>query len=194
VKHVQGPGCYGHNGADDVAAEAAVIAFRTPGKPICARRGREGEFAFEPVSPSMVVTARAILDPDGRPVDWTTEIWSATHSTRPGRDGRLLAQNAMPDRPPPPQPGDVPESSGGGGTRNCEPLYDFPVKRIVHHLIPETPIRTSALRGLGATANESFIDELAERVGEDPVAYRLSMLSDQRGRQVIERVAAMCAW
>lgn len=198
VKHVQGPGCYGHNGADDAAADAAVIAMRMPGRPIRVRWRREEEFAFEPVSPSMAVTARAILDASGRPADWTTEIWSGTHNARPGRDGHLLAEEALPDPPPPREPSDVPEARGGGATRNGDPLYDFPTKRIIHHLVPETPVRTSALRGLGATANvfaiESCMDELAERAGEDPVAYRLSLLSDERARQVIERVAAMCDW
>lgn len=198
VKHVQGPGCYGHNGADDAAADAAIIAYLMPGKPIRVRWRREEEFAFEPVSPAMVVTVRAALDGDGRPTDWTTEIWSGTHSTRPGRDGRLLAEVALPDPPPPREAADVPEAAGGGGTRNGEPIYDVASKRIVHHLIPETPVRTSALRGLGAMPNifaiESFIDELAERAGEDPVNYRLSLLSNRRARQVIEHVARMCDW
>ena len=79
-----------------------------------------------------------------------------------------------------------------------EPLYDFPARRIVHHLIAETPVRTSSLRGLGATLNvfaiESFIDELAERADQDPVAYRLSLLSDTRARAVVEQVARMSGW
>ena len=186
VKHVQGPGCYGHNGADDAVADAAIIATRMPGTPIRVRWRREEEFAFEPVSPAMVATARAAVDASGRPMDWTTEIWSPIHSTRPGRHGVLLAEEMLPDPPARAEFADVPEAGGGGGTRNGEPLYDFPTKRIVYHLIPETPIRTSALRGLGATANvfaiESFIDELAERAGVDPVTYRLALLSDQRAR------------
>jgi CO/xanthine dehydrogenase Mo-binding subunit len=198
VKHVQGPGCYGHNGADDAAADAAVIAFMMPGVPIRVRWRREEEFAFEPVSSAMMVTVRATLDEAGRPADWTTEIWSGTHSTRPGRDGQLLAEQALPNAPPPPPPADVPEAGGGGGTRNGEPLYDVAAKRIVHHLIPEIPVRVSALRGLGATANvfaiESFIDELAEKAGADPIAYRLSFLSDPRARKVVEHVARMCDW
>jgi nicotinate dehydrogenase subunit B len=197
VRHVQGPGCYGHNGADDVAADAAVIAVQRPGTPIRVRWRREEEFAFEPVSPAMVVKVRAELDEAGKPADWTAEIWSGTHSTRPG-SGNLLAAEALPDPPPAYPPADVPDAGGGGGTRNGTPPYDMAAKRIVHHLVPETPIRTSALRGLGATANvfaiESFIDELAERAGEDPLQYRLAIMSEPRARAVIERVATMSAW
>jgi len=197
VKHVQGVGCYGHNGADDAAADAAAIAVLSPGRPIRVRWRREEEFAFEPVSPAMVVNVRASLDAAGRPVDWTTEIWSATHNARPGL-GNLLAAEALPNPPPPPPPADVPEASGGGATRNGEPLYAIAAKRIVHHLVPQVPLRTSALRGLGAMPNvfaiESFIDELAARAGADPVVYRLSLLDDARARGVIEHVARMCDW
>src|SRR5437763_8047617 len=197
VKHAQGPGCYGHNGADDAAADAAVIAMHTPGKPVRVRWRREEEFGFEPVSPAMVTTVRAALDEAGRPADWTTEIWSGKHSNRPGGGGNLLAAEALPD--PPPSPPAV-EAVGppGAGTRNGEPLYAFPAKRILHHLIAETPVRTSSLRGLGATLNvfaiEGFMDELAEEAGQDPLAYRLSGLSDPRARAVIERVAKMSGW
>jgi CO/xanthine dehydrogenase Mo-binding subunit len=197
VKHVQGPGCYGHNGADDAATDAAVIAFHRPGQPVRVRWRREEEFAFEPVSPAMVVTTQTVLDGSGQPADWTTEIWSGRHSSRPGGGGNLLAAEALPD--PPPHPPAV--ESGyppGAGARNGEPLYNFPAKRIVHHLIAETPVRTSSLRGLGATLNvfaiESSMDELAERAGQDPVAYRLSVLADARARAVVEHVARISSW
>ena len=197
VKHTQGPGCYGHNGADDAAADAAVIALRMPGKPVRVRWRREEEFGFEPVSPAMLVTVRAALDGAERPTDWTTEIWSGRHTSRPGSGGNLLAAEALPD-PPAPPPASEAGYPPGAGTRNGEPLYDFRTKRIHHHLIAETPVRTSSLRGLGATLNvfaiESFIDELAERCGEDPVDYRLSVLSDQRARAVVERAARMSQW
>src|SRR5438067_255177 len=94
VKHVQGPGCYGHNGADDAAADAAVIAMRRPGQPVRVRWRREEEFGFEPVSPAMVVTARVALDETGKPADWTTEIWSGRHTSRPGGGGNLMAAYA----------------------------------------------------------------------------------------------------
>jgi nicotinate dehydrogenase subunit B len=197
VKHVQGPGCYGHNGADDAAADAAVIAFRAPGKPIKVRWRREEEFGFEPVSPAMVVTTQTVLDGSGHPADWTTEIWSGRHSSRPGGGGNLLAAEALPD-PPPPPPAVEGGYPPGAGTRNGEPLYDFPAKRIVHHLIAETPVRTSSLRGLGATLNvfaiESSMDELADRTGQDSLAYRLSVLSDPRARAVVEHVARISGW
>jgi CO/xanthine dehydrogenase Mo-binding subunit len=198
VRHVQGPGCYGHNGADDAAADAAVIALRLPGRPIRVRWRRQEEFAFEPVSPAMVVKVRATLDAAGYPLDWTTEIWSGTHQGRPGGGATLLAAEALPDPPPVPAPTDVPEAAGGGATRNGEPLYDVPAKRIIHHLVPEVPRRTSALRSLGAMPNifalESFVDELAERAQQDPIAYRLARLSDPRARRVIERAAVMANW
>ena len=197
VKHMQGPGCYGHNGADDAATDAAVIAFHRPGQPVRVRWRREEEFGFEPVSPAMVVTTQTVLDGSGHPADWTTEIWSGRHSSRPGGGGNLLAAEALPD--PPPHPLAV--ESGyppGAGTRNGEPLYDFPAKRIVHHLIAETPVRTSSLRGLGATLNvfaiESSMDELAERAGQDPLAYRLSVLADARARAVVGHVARISGW
>jgi len=197
VKHVQGPGCYGHNGADDAAADAAVIAFLKPGRPIRVRWRREEEFGYEPVSPAMMVTVRATLDDAGTPIDWTTEIWSGKHVNRPGSGGNLLAAEALPDPPPPPPAFEAP-GPPGAGTRNGEPLYGITAKRIVHHLIPETPVRTSSLRGLGATLNvfaiEAAMDDLALRAGQDPVAYRLSVLPDPRARTCIERVARMCGW
>jgi CO/xanthine dehydrogenase Mo-binding subunit len=141
---------------------------------------------------------RALLDADGKPADWTQEIWSGTHNKRPGAGGILLGAQALPNPLPEPPPACVPESNGGGGTRNGEPLYDIAAKRIVHHLVTETPVRTSALRGLGAMPNvfamECAIDELAERAGKDPVEYRLSIIADKRARAVIEKVAAMAKW
>jgi CO/xanthine dehydrogenase Mo-binding subunit len=138
-----------------------------------------------------------VLDASGRPADWTTEIWSGRHTSRPGGGGNLLAAEALPG-PPPPAPAVEGGYPPGAGTRNGEPLYDFPAKRIVHHLIAETPVRTSSLRGLGATLNvfaiEGLTDELAERAGEDPVAYRLSVLSDARARAVLEHVARISGW
>jgi nicotinate dehydrogenase subunit B len=198
VHHVQGAGCYGHNGADDAAADAAIIAMQVPGRPVRVRWRREEEFLHEPKAPAMLVKVRALTDQAGRPVDWTAEIWSGTHNGRPGSGNPLLGGEALPDPLPLPPPGDVPEANGGGATRNGEPLYDIAQKRIIHHLVPDVPVRVSSLRGLGAMANvfalECAIDELATRAGQDPVAYRLSITSDPRARAVIEKAAGMAKW
>ena len=198
VRHAHGAGCYGHNGADDVAVDAAVIAREVPGHCIRVQWRREEEFGFEPLGPAMHVTVRAVLDGTAKPVDWTAEIWSGTHVQRPSSGGNMLTHEALPTPPPDPRPTDPPEGAGGGGTRNALPLYDFPKKRIVHHLVLGPPVRTSALRGLGALPNvfalECFIDELAERAAIDPVQYRLSLLSDPRARRLIENVAGRCEW
>ena len=198
VVHVQGSGCYGHNGADDAAADAAIIAIETPGSPVRVRWRREEEFVYEPKTTATIVKVHALVDADGKPSDWTAEIWSGTHNGRPGGGNNLLAAYALPEHPADPPLNDVPESSGGGATRNAEPLYDIAQKRILQHLVAETPIRVSALRGLGAMPNvfalECAIDELAERAGRDPIAFRLSVTSDPRARAVIEKVAAMAKW
>jgi nicotinate dehydrogenase subunit B len=198
VHHVQGSGCYGHNGADDAAADAAIIAQQMPGTPIRVRWRREEEFVYEPKSPGMVVKVRALIDESGKPSDWTQEIWSGNHNGRPGGGSSLLGEEALPGYVPLPPANEVPEAAGGGATRNGDPLYDIPQKRMIHHKIEEPPVRLSSLRGLGATANifamESCIDELAERAGTDPVIYRLSIMSDPRARAVIEKVATMANW
>jgi CO/xanthine dehydrogenase Mo-binding subunit len=198
-KHLHGAGCYGHNGADDAALDAALIALRVPGRTIRLQWRREEEFGFEPVGPAMLVTLHVALDGKGRPADWTTEIWSPTHVQRPGSgSGYLLASEALANPPPEVKPTDPPEARGGGGTRNAVPLYNVPAHRILHHLVQRAPVRTSALRGLGALPNvyaiEMLMDELATRSGEDPVAYRLSIMSDDRARRLIELVAERSNW
>ena len=118
---------------------------------------------------------------------------------RPGVGGAtLLAAEALPKPLPPRAPFDAPEERGGGATRNAVPIYGIAAHRILHHLVINMPVRTSALRGLGATLNvfaiESFLDELAAEAGQDPLAYRLSVLADPRARAVLERAAAMASW
>ena len=197
--HVDGPGCYGHNGADDAALDASLIAIRRPGQTIRLQWRREEEFGYEPVGPAMLVRLEVELDDKGRPVDWSTEIWSPTHVRRPGSgSGYLLAADALPNPPPAVEVTDPPEARGGGGTRNAVPPYSVGRQRTLHHLISAAPVRTSALRTLGGAANvfaiESLIDDLALRAGEDPLAYRLSITPDPRARAVIERAAAMANW
>ncbi len=199
VRHHQGAGCYGHNGADDVALDAAAVAMRMPGHPVRVQWTREDELAAAPLGSAMTIRLHAGIGSAGYPTQWTIEIWSGIHSRRPGRNGvNLLGADVLPDPPPAAVPADVPDATGGGAVRNAVAPYDFPCQRIVHHMLPELPVRTSALRSLGAFANvfaiEGFLDEIAAIAGADPVAYRLALLPDLRARRVIEMVAAMSGW
>jgi CO/xanthine dehydrogenase Mo-binding subunit len=195
--HVEGSGCYGHNAADDVAADAALLARALPGKPVRVQWMREDEHMWEPYGPPMVTGARATLAPDGTIASWQYEVWSNTHNARPGKAGDLLAGQhlARPFAPSPPVPGRQPD---GLGDRNSIPLYTLPNARIVYHFLPEMPLRVSALRSLGAYMNvfsiESFMDELARAAGADPVAFRLKHLTDARARDVINLAAEKFGW
>lgn len=200
VIHRQGAGCYGHNGADDAAFDAALLALAVPERTVRVLWTREDELGVAPFGAPMVVKLSAGLDGQSRPVDWTIDIHSPTHVNRPGANGgvNLLTADALEAPPEAPAPGDFPDALGGGATRNAFLLYDLPHQKLVHHFIPHAPARTSSMRGLGAFANvfalESFMDELAEAAGADPVAYRLSLMSDPRGRAVIEEAARMSGW
>jgi nicotinate dehydrogenase subunit B len=195
--HVEGSGCYGHNGADDVAADAALLARAIPGRAVRVQWMREDEHAWEPYGPPMLVDLRASLDPTGAIVGWQHDVWSNTHSTRPGAAGDLLAgtELATPFAPTPPKPLPQPE---GGGDRNAIPLYVLPNARVVHHFLPQMPLRVSALRSLGAYMNvfaiESFVDELARAAKLDPVNFRLRHLGDPRAQQVVRTAAERFGW
>lgn len=195
--HVEGSGCYGHNGADDVAADAVLLARALPGRPVRVQWMREDEHAYEPKGPPMASTVQATLDASGQIIDWAYEVWSPPHNSRPGTAGNLLAGTLLekPFTPPPAVPIPQPE---GGGDRNAIPLYALPNARIVHHFIPVAPVRSSALRSLGAYHNvfaiESFMDELALAAHADPVAFRLRHMADPRARDVISLAARQFGW
>jgi nicotinate dehydrogenase subunit B len=197
--HTEGSGCYGHNGADDVALDAALLARGVPGRPVRLQWMRDDEFAWEPYGAAMVMQAKASLGADGRIADWQYELWSNSHSTRPqsSNGSNVLAAwyLAEPMRMGPPT---SPPQPAGGGDRNAIPLYDFPNQRVVHHFVQDMPIRVSALRTLGAYANvfavESFMDGLAAAAGADPLAFRLAHMKDPRARAVIEAVARKAGW
>lgn len=195
--HVQGAGCYGHNGADDAAADAALIAVAMPGKPIRLQWMREQEHAWEPYGPGMVTGIKASLDATGKIVDWRFSVRSNTHSMRPGTAGSLLAGQHIENPFPVPEPKPLPLPEGGGD-RNAIPIYAFANAEVMHHFIPEMPLRISAMRALGAYMNifsiESFMDETAVAAKADPVAFRLKHLTDARARDVITLAAEKFGW
>jgi CO/xanthine dehydrogenase Mo-binding subunit len=195
--HMEGSGCYGHNAADDAAADAALAASGLPGRPVKVQWMREEEHAWEPYGSAMIGRVSARLGQGGEVLDWRYEVRSGAHLTRPGRAGNLAPawQLDPPFQLPTPRP--LPQPAGGGD-RNAIPYYAFPVSQVVHHFIPAMPVRVSALRGLGAYLNvfaiESFMDELAAAAGVDPVEFRLRNLADPRAREVVRLAADRFGW
>jgi CO/xanthine dehydrogenase Mo-binding subunit len=196
--HAEGAGCYGHNGADDVAFDAALLARAVDGQPVRLQWMRDDEFKWEPYGPAMTMKLKGAVA-GGRVVDWTYDVWSQSHNMRPGdADGVNLLGSWYVENAKRPGPARHAAQPNGAGDRNAVTLYDFPRQRTTHHLIMEQPVRTSALRTLGAYANvfaiESFMDELAAAAGVDPVAFRLAHITDARERAVIEAVTKAAAW
>ncbi len=193
VISIEGSGCYGQNGADDVAADAALIS-RAVGRPVRVQWTRQDEFAWEPNGSAMVSEVSGSLDETGAIVGWTYDVWTPTHSNRPGgQSGLLLAASQLAGPVP------IPERRRfGGGDRNAAHPYEIPHSMTTAHWIEAGPLHQSSLRSLGGFANttaiESFIDELARAAGADPVAFRLRHLTDPRAREAIERVSSSAGW
>ncbi|MEA3195677.1 MAG: nicotinate dehydrogenase subunit [Betaproteobacteria bacterium] len=194
VRHAEGAGCYGHNGADDVALDAALLARAAGGRPVKLLWMRDDEFAWEPYGPAMLLELEAALDAQGSIVSWRHDFWSNGHTHRPGRlDKPVLWAAAHIAQPLEIAPAVNPPLPAGGADRNALPLYEFPDLRVMNHYVREMPVRGSSLRSLGGFGNvfaiESFMDELAAAAGSDPVSFRLKHLKDPRGRAVIEKLA-----
>jgi nicotinate dehydrogenase subunit B len=194
VHHVEGAGCYGHNAADDVALDAAMLAQHVPGRPVRVQWSRADELGWAPFGPAMVAEVSATVT-DGRISDWTYDVWSNGHAARPGYAGvpGLLATAHVDGAAPLPAAVDPASARGHGTARNAVPAYDLERVRTTAHRVLDMPVRTSALRSLGSFFNvfaiESFMDELATAAGVDPLAFRLDHLSDARGRAVLEEAA-----
>jgi nicotinate dehydrogenase subunit B len=184
IAGIPGAGCYGHNGADDVAADAAMLALAYPGHHVRLQWSRADEHGWEPYGSAMIMDLEAELDETGRIRHWAYDLWSDVHSTRPGGNPSNLLPGWYLEKP------FAPPSGGyfGGASRNALPYYTIPNIRITGHRFTG-PLRVSALRGLGAYANifaiECFMDELAEKAKRDPIDFRLDHLADERARAVI---------
>ncbi|WP_425091476.1 molybdopterin cofactor-binding domain-containing protein [Tropicimonas sp. S265A] len=195
LTYMPGSGCYGHNGADDAAYDAALIARALPGKPILLKWTRDDEHAWEPFGPASAVDMAARLAENGDPEAFSADAIGGTFRGRPrsGPDragpAKLLG-NHFKAAPIGPHRA-VPNMNRHGGLhRNLTPIYDIPQMRLVKNLIPEAPLRSSALRCLGAALNvfaiESFVDEIVQDKGLDPFDYRKRNLSDARAIAVID--------
>lgn len=200
VEHMEGAGCYGHNAGDDVALDAVLLAKAAGGRPVRAQWSRHDEMSHAPFGAAMAIEIEADLDADNEIVGWRHAIWSNGHAARPGRAAQpaLLAATEIATPWPRMVSTNPPAANGGGGDRNSVPLYDLKAWTVTSHRLLTMPVRTSALRTLGGQGNvfaiESLLDEIATLRGEDPIAFRLRHLRDERAKEVIRAAARRAQW
>jgi CO/xanthine dehydrogenase Mo-binding subunit len=188
--HVHGSGCYGHNGADDAAADAALLARALPGRPVRVQWMREDEHGWDPKGPPHLVDLRAGLDAQGRITGWTADAYIPK-----GAGGNVDLTAA--------ELGGLPRESiqsPGNIVHNLAHGYAMPAVKTVCHRLETTPFRPSWIRTPGRMQNtfatEAFLDEVIAEAGADPIAYRLGLLpaDELRGREVLERVGRLANW
>lgn len=200
VHHVEGSGCYGHNGADDVAFDAALLATTCPGQPVRVLWSRRDELSQSPFGPAHLVDLCARVDAQGQITHWSHEHWANGYSSRPGRAKvpALLGASQRANGQPLPLPINPPMGAGGGAERNAIAAYVLPHMRVTSHRVLHVPLRTSAMRALGAYANvfatESFMDELAHACGADPLAFRRRHLRDERALELLNTLVQRSRW
>ena len=194
LHHVEGAGCYGHNGADDVALDAVLMALRCTGRPVRVLWSREDELTHSPLGAAQLVRLEARVDATGQITHWRHALWSNGHSSRPGRarTPTLLAASERAQATSLPLPINPPLAAGGGADRNAVPGYTVPHLEVLNHRLTVMPLRTSAMRALGGYANvfaiESFMDEMAHALGQDPLGFRQRHLDDERAIAVLNAV------
>ena len=203
VSHVEGAGCYGHNGADDVAWDAAWLAQQVPGRPVRVQWTRQAELGHAPLAPAMAVRIDAAIGENGRLLEWSQTVWGHGHGTRPGRGKTPALLGAWQTANPSPVTLAVNAAMavGGGSERNAQPPYTIPSVKVLNHRVLNMPFRVSAMRALGAPVNvlaaESVMDELAQGLAQDPLAFRLAHLQGiehTRARAVLQKAADLSGW
>jgi CO/xanthine dehydrogenase Mo-binding subunit len=192
VKYAEGSGCYGHNGSDDAAADAALLS-QAVGSPVRVQWMRDQEHGWDPKGPAMVITQSAVLDATQQRISaWRSDVWSPSHSARPqGEAGNLLAGKLL-NIP-------TPKNAFVGGDRDAKVNYQIPNYRVTMHNLLDGVLHSSAMRGLGGTqntfANESFMDELATAAKTDPLAFRRAHLAnDARALDLLAAIEKLGSW
>ncbi|WP_144185889.1 xanthine dehydrogenase family protein molybdopterin-binding subunit [Elioraea rosea] len=194
VLYLDGAGCYGRNGHEDAAAQAALIAHilagtELAGRPIRVQWMRADEHGWDPKGPPTLIALKAGLDASGNIAAWSSEYWiPQTTELAPIENLALsfagIAQKTVIN------PGNI--------HNNAVPGYEIPNHLATLHRLTEPPLRASWIRSPGRMQNayaiEAFMDELAHAAGADPVAYRLRHLKDERGAAVLRAAAEKAGW
>jgi nicotinate dehydrogenase subunit B len=187
--YLDGAGCYGMNGHEDAAADAAIVS-RAVGRPVRVQWSRGDEHGWDPKGPPQLLDISGAVGADGQILAWRTEMWLPQMT--PGLpDIPLLAPAAA-------GLDDVRGLQPGFIWQNADPPYAAENVQVLVHWLKDAPLRPAPIRSPGKPANcfavESFVDELAAAAGLDPVEFRLRGLADARGVEVIRRAAALMNW
>lgn len=185
--YIEGAGCYGRNGHEDAAADAALLAKET-GLPVRVQWMRQDEHGWDPKGPPTLFDYRAAIDAQGNVVGWQSEVF-------------------IPDRPKDIVVALLPAELAGLPTEASHPgniqaslgiPYTFPNIRATAHWLAETPFRPSWIRTPGRMqntfGNESFIDEIAVTTGVDPFEFRLKNMKDPRGAELLQALLELSNW
>lgn len=189
VIYLDGAGCYGMNGHDDATADAALLS-QAVGQPVRVQWSRQDELGWDPKGPPQLLKISGSLTPEGRIDAWDTEMW-VPRATANLEWIPLLGPQAAGLKQPVGQ-------STGLVSQNGDPSYPAQAVRVTAHWLGAAPLRPSNIRAPGKVANcfavESFTDELAAKAGADPLQFRLRDLAAPRGREVLQRAAALMDW
>ena len=185
--YVEGAGCYGRNGHEDAAADAAILA-RAVGRPVRAQWMRADEHGWDPKGPPALLDMRAGLDQRGNVIAWESELYvpngTASFVALLGAD--LAGLDSLGRLSP------------GGVLNDLAIPYGFPNVKATAHRLQRSPLKPAWIRSPGRLqntfANESFLDEIAAEAGTDPLDFRLIHLEDRRGRELLERLGDLSRW
>jgi nicotinate dehydrogenase subunit B len=196
VTYVEASGCYGLDGEDNAALDACLMS-QAVGRPVRVQYMRADAHAWENYGQAMVMEAAAGIQPSGQIIAWDYHTYVASRGGRPAPAGNIPT-GGMVGLPPTPNPPSPPPSPAlGPDSSNAVTNYDVPRTRVLSYTVPSRfytgPLR-SPNRIQNTFANESFMDELASAVSQDPIAFRLKHLSDPRLIAVIKEVSEMAGW
>jgi nicotinate dehydrogenase subunit B len=185
--YVDGAGCYGRNGHEDAAADAALLA-RAVGQPVRVQWMRADEHGWDPKGPPTLLDMRAGLDAGGRISAWESELFIPNGIA--GFVALVGADHAGLNS--------LGQLSPGGVINDLAIPYAIPNVKTTAHRLESTPFKPAWIRSPGRMqntfANECFLDEIATSIAADPLDLRLQYLHDARGEELLERLAALSNW